>query len=124
MPVPRAPLPDPITQDWKPIGFTPDPVRITQGQKDRRTGNAFPPVFGLNYPGLQLMGFANTMSMRYNTGAGYQQVSEYRPAPIQLTTPQVAGGGPSYVARLTAAGPSGGAPSLSARLRTLLTGKS
>lgn len=130
MPVPsalrgKAPL-SPIATDWVPIGFTPDAARITQGQKDRRTGNAFPPYVAMNHSGVQLMGFANTMSMRYNTGTGYQQVAEYRPVQLQLTTPQVSGGGPSYVARLraSASNPAPRNGSLSARLKGLLTGQS
>ena len=114
----------PIATDWVPIGFVPDEVRITQGQKDRRTGEAFPPYVAMNHSGVQLMGFANTMAMGYNTAPGYQQIVEARPVSLQLTTPQVSGGGPAYVARLKAAG--NNLPrnaSLSARLHGLLTGK-
>lgn len=112
----------PITHDWVPIGFTPDSVRVTQGQKDYRTGNAFPPMVAMNHSGLQLMGFADTMAMGY-AQVPYRKLAEFTRPLVQQTGPQVKGGGPAYVAKLY---PAADLPkpqqSLSGRLRKALTG--
>lgn len=126
MPTPAAMEPGaaaaPITSDWVPIGFTPDQVRITQGQKDIRTGNAFPPMVGMNHSGVQLMGFADTMSMGY-AQVPYRMLAEFTRPLVQQSAPQVKGGGPAYVATLY---PASDVPkhqqSLAARLRKALTG--
>lgn len=107
----------PIARRMVELGFHDSPIR-SGPYKDIRNTNVFPVYAGQNVSGIQLMGFAGTMKQGFNV-AGTPKVTQGTVGQVQLGSPQAAGGGPAYVARLRAMQPQKAPVTLAQRIRRL-----